>query len=281
MTKKRFGYYSATIPPAAFTGADQLIMEIGTYQVVCLVKSAVTQQPEAFEIFQIDITALQWNDVIAEIKAASSLLNRQYSSTRIYYNFSETLIVPESKFSIGAGRDYLDQVYGENNKDHVAYAKLLTDTAMIAVYRVKKSVSEWVSRQFPSQQLNHIYAEILNTLLSRSLPDTDFISLRFYSQHLVATVIRSGKLHLIQSFSYTVAEDILYYLLSITQQLGLDAATTHVEVSGELDKQSQVGKQLPELFAHIEWINSGDTGVFATVIKEQPAHFFTPYYKLV
>ena len=241
----------------------------------------MTQQPEAFEIFQIDITALQWNDVIAEIKAASSLLNRQYSSTRIYYNFSETLIVPESKFSIGAGRDYLDQVYGENNKDHVAYAKLLTDTAMIAVYRVKKSVSEWVSRQFPSHQLNHIYAEILNTLLSRSLPDTDFISLRFYSQHLVATVIRSGKLHLIQSFSYTVAEDILYYLLSITQQLGLDAATTHVEVSGELDKQSQVGKQLPELFAHIEWINSGDTGVFATVIKEQPAHFFTPYYKLV
>ncbi len=281
MTKKRFGYYSATIPPASFTGADQLIMEIGTDQVVCLVKSAVTQHPEAFEIFQIDTTTRQWNDVFAEIKAASSLLNRQYSSTRIYYNFPETLVVPESKFSIAAGRDYLDQVYGENNNDHVAYAKLLTDTAMIAVYRVKKSVSEWVSRQFPSHQLNHIYAEILNTLLNRSLPDTDFISLRFYSQHLIATVIRNRKLHLIQSFGYKVDEDILYYLLSITQQLSLDAANTAVEVSGELDKQSPVGKQLPELFGNINWDNSGDAGVFASVIKEHPAHYFTPYYKLV
>jgi hypothetical protein len=280
MTQKRIGYYSSTQTPAFFTAADQLIIEIGAYQVVCLIKSAVTNEPEAFEIFQIDTTTRDWSDVLADIKTSSALLNRHYNTTRVYYNFSETLIVPESKFSIAAGRDYLDQVYGENPNDHVAYAKLLTDTSMIAVYRVKASVSEWVSRQFPSHQLNHIYSEILNKLLTKSLPDGYFTSLRFYSKHLIATVFKDKKLQLIQSFSYQSDEDILYYLLSIIKQLELNPEFSQAEISGELSKQSSLAKQLPDLFANINWDNSGNGGVFSTVIKDHPAHYFTPYFKL-
>ena len=86
---------------------------------------------------------------------------------------------------------------------------------------------------------------------------------------------------MIQSFHFETDEDILYNLLNIIRQFELNPDYSVVEISGELDKSSPMAQQLPDLFGKINWDNCGEEGIFKTILGKQPAHFFTPYYKLV
>ncbi len=281
MTQKRIHFYSETKPPASFTGAEQLIIEIGCSQAVFLVRTAGSGLTEALEIFQYDSADTAWDEVFTEIKKTSELLTHTYQDARIFYNFPEALIVPESKFGVAAGKDYLEQIYGERFSDPVSYEKLLAGIGMNVVYRVTKPVADWVAQQFPGRHHSaHIYTEILESLYSRSLPEGNFTVIRFYRKHLIVAVLKNKKLQIIQSFNYDVDEDILYYLLSIIQQFELNPDYSVAEISGELDKQSVIAQQLPNLFANITWVDSEATGVFAAVVAAYPPHYFTPYAKL-
>ncbi len=279
MTHKRIGYYPDTQAPASITGADQLLIEIGCNQVVLLVKGQLPRQLEAFEVFDIDTFQDTWQDELAGVKKASQLLGRTYSHVIVYYNLPDALVVPESKFTPEAGRDFLDQVYGDSSTDPSGYEELAVG-GMVVAYRVKKAVVEWVNQELPVHQPSHIYSGMLNDLLGRTLPGENFVAIRFYTKHIVAAVVKGQQLQLIQSFNYDTAEDILYYLLSLVQQFNLDPGVSHVEVSGELDKRSATAQQLPNLFGKVTWHESGDTGIFSKVLADHPVHYFTPYYKL-
>lgn len=279
MTHKRIGYYPDTQAPASITGADQLLIEIGCNQVVLLVKGQLPKQLEAFEVFDIDTFRNRWEDELAGVKKASQLLGRSYSNIVVYYNLPDALVVPESKFTVEAGRDYLDQIYGDSSNDPAGYEELAMGS-MVVTYRVKKAISEWVNHEFPSHKPSHIYSGMLNELLGRALPDANFIVIRFYTKHMVVAILKDRQLQLIQSFNYDTEEDILYYLLSLVQQFSLDPAISHAEVAGELDKRSATALQLPNLFGKVTWNESGDTGIFSKVLADHPVHYFTPYYKL-
>ena len=279
MTHKRIGYYPDTKAPASITGADQLLIEIGCDQVVLLVKGQLPKQPEAFEVFETDTFKHKWADVLAGIKKGSQLLGRTYQRVDVHYNLPDALLVPGSKFTPESGRDYLDQIYGDNSGDPTGYESLLS-TDIIVSYRIKKAVSEWVQREFPSHKPSHIYTGMLDELLSRKLPSDNFVAIRFYTKHMVIAVLKNKALQLVQSFNYEVEEDILYYLLSIIQQFELDPALTHAEITGQLDKRSGIALQLPNLFNNIKWDESGNTGIFLKVSADHPAHYFTAYYKM-
>ncbi len=141
------------------------------------------------------------------------------------------MVIPASKFTVQAGEDYLDQIYGDNSGDIAGHDQLASGE-MVVAYRIKKAVSDWVKQEFASHQVSHLYTAILNDVLNRSLPSVNFVAIRFYTKHMVIAVLKNKELQLIQSFNYEVEEDILYYLLSVIQQFDLDPALTHAEITG-------------------------------------------------
>ncbi len=281
MTSKRISYYSETQGPTTITTADQLIIEVGRQHVACMVKSAVSNQVESFELFQPDHQDKDWAAIFIEISAFSQLINKSYSNTHIYYNFPEALIIPESKFTMASGKAYLDQVYGENNRDPFAYETFSSNVSMVCVFRVNKILGDTMRQRFPTHRSSHVYTAFLNSVFARALPQDSFTSIRFYSGHFIVAVFKDKKLQLIQSFHFETDEDILYNLLNIIRQFELNPDYSVVEISGELDKSSPMAQQLPDLFGKINWDNCGEEGIFKTILGKQPAHFFTPYYKLV
>jgi Protein of unknown function (DUF3822) len=74
---------------------------------------------------------------------------------------------------------------------------------------------------------------------------------------------------LAQTYSYTAPEDIVYYLLRIVQQFALSAEEVTVILSGLIDKESALYKELYQYFLQIELRSvSWNTG-------DYPAHFFS------
>jgi hypothetical protein len=149
------------------------------------------------------------------------------------------------------------------------------------VYRIKKSVHEWVSRNFVLYKPHHIYTTIIQNIFSNDVPDIHYMKIQFYRQHFIAACIIDHKLHLIQTFQFNTETDILYHILRMIQQLGLDSTHSILGLSGEYDTSLSLHKELSKLFDQIIIENIEESDFIDPTQSNHPLHHFTPFYKLV
>jgi hypothetical protein len=91
----------------------------------------------------------------------------------------------------------------------------------------------------------------------------------FRPDDFTVLLVKSSRLLLAQTYTYSTPEDVVYYLLKICAQLGLSQQELQLQVSGLIDSDSALYKELYQYFLNIEFRESGWQG------NEYPAHFFT------
>jgi len=278
MARKKIGVYSEDF---SNNSDHQFIMEFGNDELVCIAKSAISDDIIAFELFSLDKGLNDdWNDIFYEIKAISQVFNFSYKKVTCFFNNEEALLIPEKLLTATSAEDYLSLVYGESTRHDVKYEKLLATKVFINTYRVRKAITELLSRHFIIYQTAHTYSTILNDVMRRPIIDPAFIKIQFYTSHFIIAVWKDERFQLIQSYRYQSAEDVLYYLMRITQQFNFELSEVSLEVSGFIDRELLLFTQLSSLFIRITTDNMQPVGVFKTVEGEYPPHYFTPFYKL-
>ncbi|MCY7362936.1 MAG: DUF3822 family protein [Ignavibacteria bacterium] len=278
MARKKIGIYSDDITNIS---DHQLILEFGNDELVCIAKSAISGEIIAFELFSLDKGLNDdWNDIFYEVKAISQVFNFSYKKVTCFFNNEEALLIPEKLLTATSAEDYLSLVYGESTRHDVKYEKLLATKVFINAYRVRKAITELLSRHFIIYQTAHTYSTILNDVMRRPIIDPAFIKIQFYSSHFIIAVWKDERFQLIQSYRYKSTEDVLYYVMRIVQQYHFDFSEVLLEVSGLIDKELSLYTQLSTLFNRITTDNMQLVGVFKTVEGEYPPHYFTPFYKL-
>lgn len=277
MVRKILGYYSETEP---VSDADQLVVEISRCELACLVKGNASQEIEGFELFRFDSGNSDWSDLFHSIRGASRLLDKTYRDTHCYYNFEDAVLIPGKRFTAAAAEDYLNLMFGESMQHDVKYDTIHADTHIVNAYRIRKSIHELMGRHFLLYKPHHTYSGIVNDVLTRSGLADHFVKVVFYNKHIVVAVTIDKQLQLVQSFVFEGKEDILYHLGNIIEQFQLDAAHSHLEISGMFDNGSSLHKQLQSRFGLITFDTIGMDGVFKAATG-QPLHYFTPFYKLV
>jgi hypothetical protein len=278
MARKKIGLYNEELINGS---THQLVLEIADEAIVCIAKSDLTGEIDAFELFSLDKSEQDdWNDIFYEIKTGSTIFNNSYKKVTCYFNTDEAIMVPEKLLSATSAEDYLNLIYGENPRHEVKYEKLIATKVFINAYRVKKAITELLSRQFIIFQTAHTYSNLLNDVMKRPFIDQQFIKLQFYTHHFILAVWKDERFQLIQSYRYTSPEDILYYLLRIVQQYQFNLSEVLIEISGMIELESVIYSQLSKMFPRITTEILPMNGVFKRAETDYPVHYFTPYYKL-
>ncbi|KAF0236495.1 MAG: DUF3822 family protein [Sediminibacterium sp.] len=278
MARKKIGLYK---PDTNFSYNHQLVVELGNDELVCLVKNEETGEIDGFELFSLDKSSQDdWNDIFYEIKSGSTIFNNTFKQVFCYFNVEESLLIPEKLLTATSAEDYLNLIFGESIRHEVKYEKLLATKVFINAYRVRKSIIELLNRQFIIFQTGHTYSNLLNDVMRRPRIDDYFLKIQFYSHHFIIAVWKEERFQLIQSYRYHSAEDILYFVLRITQQFDFDPAYVVLELSGMVDVESNTYTQLAKVFANIHLDAIEPDGIFKSAMDEYPAHYFTPFYKL-
>jgi hypothetical protein len=277
MPDKITSYYNETWQEDA-AASGQLVIEIGSNDMVCLVKGNASREIEGFEMFRLDNDGGDWNDTFYQLRANSRLLNRTYVTTHCYYNFEESIIIPGVRFTASAAEDYLSLIYGDSGRRDFMYEMIGENEQMVNAYRISRSINEMVGRHFVLYKPHHTYTRLIKDMLERTDASDHFIKVQFYSHHFIAVVVKQGQLQLIQSFRYQTPEDILYHLVHINRQFELNPAFSNLELSGLFETGSELHIQLQSLYGLITLDSMKPDGVFT---GQYPAHYFTPFYKLV
>lgn len=277
MPNKSFSIYRPDEDPA--NKADRLMLEVGNSHLACIGMNK--NKISAFELFTFTNTeAADFSKLFTSISADSRLLVNTYDSVAVFINNEYCLPVPVFTFTREIAADYLDIVFGENINCKTQYDHIPIEPGIINVYRIEERIINILSSNFKNVSIKHSWSNILKTVLTgiSALP-AEFIYVQFYNNFIIAAVVKTGQLQIIQSFIYEAPEDVLYNLLNVTQQFELNNKKLTLQISGMIDLHFTLYRDLITYFANVEVRNADTTKVDASV-KEFPLHYFTPFFNL-
>lgn len=205
-------------------------------------------------------------DLVEEKYAA---LRHSYYEVKIIFGYQRNLILP---FSEMVGEDklaLLNNLYGYAGPS-VAVTESIPAWQLKNSYAVPDSVFDWVRKKYPSAKYLHQHSVSLMNL--KPSPENGKLLVDFRPGEFQVTAERYNKFLFARTFEYETPDDVLFYLLRLCEQFSLSPKDVSLELSGLIEKESSLFKELYQYFIHIDFRDAGWGAV-----NDYPAHFFTSF----
>lgn len=233
----------------------------------CAYAIADLQGSELRELGYYSIEGIQANPV-AELFASQPSLEEPFFKVLAAYDYPESTLVPASRYNGDDAGMALETLFGLNG-NAVIIADHIKEQDLYNVYAVPLEMHQWMNRKFKSGNYWHQYTIGLKSAREEVAGERLLVDLRPHDFSVMA--IQGKKLLLAQTFDYSTPEDILYYLLKICQQFGFSQQTVNLELSGLLEKESPLYKELYQYFIPVSF----RLPAWSMPENGFPPHFFT------
>lgn len=203
-------------------------------------------------------------------------LNSRYYHAAIAYDAAETIQIPSAVYKYEDGYLHVDTVYGKSVHTAVV-SENVPGWNLYNVYRLPASLQSAASWKFLSGKFWNIYSVYLK---NHPADYNESLFVDFKTDEFTVLAFKENKLQLAKTFSYSTPEDVLYYLLKITRQMGLSQQTVKLSLSGLVEKDSAIYSELYKYFINIEFESlSGDIKL-AEPLQIHPCHYYSTISKL-
>ena len=198
-------------------------------------------------------------------------LRASYQHVFVCYDYPQSVMVPMNQYKQEDAKLMLQTMFGISGKDAIVNEPV-PGWQMYNVYAVPKEVYEWMYEHYSSSNYWHTY-----TIGIKNAVITDFegsLAADFRADDFSLVVTRGSKLLLTQTFPYSTPADFIYYLLDACRQFSFSQETVRIYLSGLIDKESSLYKELYQYFLHIRFRES-EWKVPGLEEPRYPTHFFT------
>ena len=203
---------------------------------------------------------------LAEFCSAYTVLNNSFVLVLVAYDYPQSILIPSTGFKQEDAAVLLHASYNINSQSAVVEA--IPHWQLYNVFTAPKEIQEWVSKKFPAAKSGHQYSLEVRNINAADSNGT--IQVDFRKDDFTILAARQSKFLLAQTFEYSTPEDVLYYLLKTCQQFSLSQQEVHIQLSGLVDKESALYKELYQYFIHVAFREAS-----WNVSNEYPSHFFT------
>jgi hypothetical protein len=281
MVEKSISSYGDLESQSPFN-SDKLIVNVGNTYMALLVKLFGREDAVAFELFEFEKVSDNWYDTFYSIKNQSKILDRSYNNTELYFNVTETVLIPSDKYSAVAGESFLTAVFGDSINQHTQTDYLNLQPAIVNVYRIQRSLFEIIRTNFIMVTAKHYYSKVIENIFgNNSVPFGTYIKLEFYKNQMLLILINYSKLQIIQTYNTSSPDDMLYYILSVLEQFKLSPDYVQLQISGFLDTRTQDYDYLKKIFKQISFDTIDEKLVNNELQEAYPAHYLSPFFKLL
>ncbi len=199
----------------------------------------------------------------------NEIFSKNFKKVCIIYSFPQSVLIPFSLYNREKNQTVMNMMFGDVDGNDLILTDVVADQSMYNCYRLPAATLEMVKNQFPDASIAHQYS-----LISKKQFDgNDRMSVIFYGQKMVVDFVRDGKHQLINTYSYTAAQDVSYILLNICQQFGL--TNVHLVLSGLIEENSALYKEIYKYFDDIELPGFREGYQYSEGIANLPSHYFS------
>lgn len=242
-----------------------LNIRVGDQHLSCVLTDRTTGQLN--ELFYWTTTEMNAGDLLLLLEQHNEFAGPFYQ-VNICYDYPGSMMVPAACFRQEEA-DRLNNALPGSGDSSLSITEWLAEWQLYTVYAAPKEIHDLLMKRFPVARFWHQSTVGLKNILANAAEGCLQADFRHHDFSLLA--VRSGKLLLARSFEYNTPEDVIYYLLRTCRQFSLSQDEVRVELSGLVDKQSALYKDLYQYFNHIHFRDNKWT----MNESEYPAHFFT------
>lgn len=256
----------------------KLIIEIGKSHLSYLLCSDSSLDVFAFEMFRSEnsINSLSIQALIQNLQSKKIA----FTSAHLVLNNGVVTMMPVGHFKADDAQRIL-QLFFPEQEDLLVFSDNVDDWSLVNVYGINKELYSILNERYNFVSVLHANKTFLNAVHVPSTVDAaDILKVFFHPSGITLLVIKGNQLQLIQDQEYQTTEDVVYYLIQSTSQLGIDRETMHLRLSGTISADAAIYKELQKYFRNIDF--ELPQFKFDTSAENQvPVHFFTPaFYSL-
>jgi Protein of unknown function (DUF3822) len=217
--------------------------------------------------------AKEWNnEEIDNFLSAIPDSGSAFYTVQVSWDFYKSSFLPTTNQQ-NAGQ-LLSGMYGAATTGEITITETLPEWQLQNIYTVPQLVHDKVLQKFPAAKFCNQFTLQLKNINAGE--QTGSIWVDFRQKTFTVAIAKHSRLLLAQTFEYTTPEDVLFYLLKACQQFSLLQQEAQVQLSGLIDKNSALFKELYQYFIQLNFREASWKSD-----NEYPSHFFTSLNDLV
>lgn len=154
--------------------------------------------------------------------------------------------------------------------DHLASLNAYT------IYHVPKGINKLLSKHFYEASKFHFSTALIQAIflknMNRDNENKLFVNVGNGRMDLLR--IKAKKLDYYNSFRFNTAEDFMYYLIFVVEQLGLNPENVDMQLMGELDKHSSITDLCRKYVRNVGFVPRNDDFRYSFVFDQLPGHYY-------
>lgn len=197
-----------------------------------------------------------------------ALKNLQFYDIQVAFAGQQAAFVPLAEAEMTDAEMLVKTQFGSYDGVRIVSEKI-PEWQLYNAYAVENVLWDWVHTIFPFSKFRH--QSTLSIRQMQAANDEGCLLVDFGTNSFSVLAGAGCKILFSNHISYTTPADVLFALLKTCQQFSLSQQTVSVRLSGLIDIQSALYKDLYQYFREITFREAG----WHTVEPEYPAHFFT------
>jgi len=214
--------------------------------------------------------------MIKNILQSERWLKGNFKSVSCAFYSQKSTLMPSPLFDEQEIRTYLS-LHTDLVPEDELYSNALIHAPIRNCFAIPKSWRELIIEHFPNAKILHIGTTLIESAIQRKTNGIELL-LHFQGVQFNCVVTNNHNLLFHNSFNYQTSEDVIYYLLYIMEQLGLDPNSIRIYLSGSIINDSAIYKLLYKYILNIEFIDLPSTVEYSKPIQLADKHRF---YQLI
>ncbi len=196
-------------------------------------------------------------EVLAEILSLHPEASASFYKVSVCYCYPQHVLVPQDYYSQENFSELWKAVHGgsagKNIVSENAVAPIANGGQVNDVYTVPQDVQQFLMRRYPSASFKNF-----PTLALRTLDDSEngLLQVDFGLDEFEMIAVNQNKILLAERFEYATPHDVIYGMLNLCNAYSLSQYKVKVKVTGLVDKDSALYKEMYQYFMTIEFRNA-------------------------
>lgn len=224
--------------------------------------------------FDAGITTEQIADHLKEITGEQFILQQAFKKINFIYAFPQSVLIPHQFLDENTNKELLELVHGDTSAAIIKTDFIISNN-LHNVFSVPKSIDIVIAHLFPKAHHYHLYSLLQNITQT----DENQLYCIINETNIIVQFVKEGKLQVVQTFDYSVPEDVSYYLLSLCKNFDVPPLKAPVCINGIIEEDALLMVELKRYFP-IEYGCLPKALIINDEIKKYPEHYFNHLFEL-
>lgn len=206
-----------------------------------------------------------------------SWLTSGFKRSRLILDQGKSSILPQALFNESEKKTVFDfNIAGGYYPEDELFHDHLSSLNAYTIYHVPKGIKDLLGNYFHGSSTYHYSSAFIQAIFLKNMnKDNDnklFVNIS--SGRMDILRIKAKKLDYYNSFRFNTAEDFMYYLIFVVEQLGLNPESAEVLMMGELDKHSSLTDLAKKYVRNVGFSPRNDDFRYSFVFDQLPGHYY-------